>query len=120
MKQISVIAISFLLSIAAFANGGTNNSNTTTVQLTGFVVDDRNNETLAGATVYVDGKRYYSDLDGNFSISDVKAGKCQIKVELISYQPVTIEIEVNKNANVIIPLPQISSAAKETNIALVQ
>ena len=119
MRTILTFAVSVLLSVSAFAN----------VQLTGSIVDDKNQETLAGVAVYVDGKKYYSDFDGNFSISDIKPGKHQIKVELISYEPATIEIEVNQDENININLFQMSYQAtsiadinetKTQDIALVQ
>ena len=117
MKSILILATSMLLSVPVFA--GANNENevkTTTpvsavndvktVQLTGSVMDHKNNETLVGATVYVDGKKYYSDLDGNFCISDIKPGKYQVKVEFISYKPAVVEVDVNKNEKVNIYLNQ--------------
>jgi len=76
------------------------------LQLTGTVVDDKNNETLAGASILVDGKKYYSDLDGNFTISDVKPGKYELTVELISYEPVSIEVDLSQNQQVNIGLLQ--------------
>lgn len=76
------------------------------LQLTGTVVDDKNNETLAGASILVDGKKYYSDLDGNFTISDVKPGKYELTVELISYEPVSIEVDLSRNQKVNIGLLQ--------------
>ena len=113
MKSILILVASVLVSVSAFAADTSVEKkcekNVKTVQLTGSIMDDKNQETLAGATVYVDGKKYYSDLDGNFSISDVKAGKCQIKVELISYKPVVVEVDVNKDENINISLLQISS-----------
>ena len=81
-------------------------TNVKTVQLTGSIMDDKNKETLAGATVYVDGKKYYSDLDGNFCISDMKPGKYQIKVELISYKAAIVEVDVNKYKEININLLQ--------------
>ena len=99
-KSILIFAVSVLLSVSSFAN------TVKTVQLTGSVVDDKNKETLAGATIYVDGKKYYSNLDGDFSISDMKPGKYQIKVEFISYKPVVVEVDVNKNERININLPQ--------------
>ena len=118
-KSILILVVSLLLSVSAFAND--NAKNVEKVQLTGSVVDDNNNEALAGATVYVDGKKYYSDLDGNFSISDIKPGKYQIKVEFISYKTVTVEAEVNKDENINISLFQMShNPAMEKNIALLQ
>ena len=106
-RTILIFAAFVLLSVSAFANTGEKSEKSMeTVQLTGSVIDDKNKETLAGATIYVDGKKYYSNLDGNFSISDMKPGKYQIKVEFISYKPVVVEIDVNKNEKININLPQ--------------
>ncbi len=106
-KSILVLVLSVMLSASTFANVDKNSQNKLEkVQLTGSIMDNKNNETLAGAAVYVDGKKYYSDLDGNFFISDIKPGKYQIKVELISYKPVIMEIDVNKDEKININLPR--------------
>ncbi len=80
--------------------------NTQALQLTGSVVDEENKETLAGATISINGKKYYSDLEGKFSIPDVNPGKYEITIELISYKPCTMEIDLSKNRNIHIPLLQ--------------
>ncbi len=103
-KTILTLLILIFVSVSAFAD--VDKKNMETVQLTGSVVDDKNKELLAGAVVYLDGKKYYSDLDGNFSICDVKPGKYQIKVELISYKSVIMEIDVNKDEKININLAQ--------------
>jgi len=106
-KTILILATFVLFSVSAFANIEENSEeNIEMVQLTGSVLDDKNKEALAGATIYVDGKKYYSNLDGDFSISDMKPGKYQIKVEFISYKPVVMEIDVNKNEKININLLQ--------------
>lgn len=106
-KSILILVASVLLSVSAFASMEKNSEkNVGTVQLTGSIVDDKNKEALAGATIYVDGKKYYSNLDGNFSISDIKPGKHQIKVEFISYKPVIMEIDINKDEKININLLQ--------------
>ncbi|MDR1678475.1 MAG: carboxypeptidase-like regulatory domain-containing protein [Prevotellaceae bacterium] len=114
MKSIVILAASVLLSVAAFANS--NEANQKTVQLNGFVIDKENNEELVGAAIIVDGKKYYSDLDGNFSITNLKPGKCQIKVEFISYEPVVIEMDINKDETISVNLQQTSSSPIEENI----
>ena len=86
MKTLLLIASSLLISFSALA--GTKESKDVekvsesqpnapvemvqTLQLTGSVIDKKNNETLAGAAIVVDGKKYYSNLDGDFSIEGVK------------------------------------------------
>ena len=106
-KSILIFSVFVLLSVSAFADTKKDSEkNVKMVQLTGSVVDDKNKEALAGATIYVAGKKYYSNLDGDFSIPDIKPGKYQIKVEFISYKPVVVEIDVNKNEKININLPQ--------------
>ena len=119
MKSILVLAASLLISVTAFAETDKSNNkkvmenesvalieNVNVLQLTGSVVDEKNKETLAGATILVDGKKYYSDLDGNFSINDVTPGKYQVVVELISYEPVLMEVNLTGNHNLNIGLLQ--------------
>ena len=118
-KPLLLIAASLLISISASA-GYDNNSekktgealavaqveNASVLQLTGTVVDHRNNETLAGVSIVVDGKKYYSDLEGNFAIQDVKPGKYELIVELISYEPVSMEIDLRRDEALQIGLSQ--------------
>jgi len=119
MKSVLVFAASLLFSVSIFANTDLKNDekvketksvtvveNVNALQLTGLVVDEKNKETLAGAAILVDGKKYYSDLDGKFSIADVKPGKYELRVELISYEPVSMEIDLTKNQNLHISLLQ--------------
>ena len=118
MKPILVLAVSILISVTAFAESEKSNNkikdnesvtiveSVNALQLTGLVVDEKNNETLAGATILVDGKKYYSDLDGNFSINDVIPGKYKLIVELISYEPVSMEVDLTKNQKLNIGLLQ--------------
>ena len=51
-------------------------------------------------------EKYYSDLDGKFIIPDVKAGKYALQVELISYEPVSMEVELTTNQELQISLQQ--------------
>ena len=119
MKSVLVLAVSLLISITAFAETDKSNNkkvketeavalteSVNALQLTGSVVDEKNKETLAGATILVDGKKYYSDLDGNFSINDVTPGKYKMVVELISYEPISLEVDLNNNRNLNISLHQ--------------
>ena len=106
-----MFACALLISVSAFASTDRKSENknketTSVLQLTGSVVDDKNKETLAGAAIIVDGKKYYSDLDGQFTITDVNPGKHEVKVELISYEPYVIEIDLTKNQKLNVSLLQ--------------
>lgn len=122
MKTVLVIGISLLMTTSAFANSNISNNkevkksnetelvanvaSTESLQLTGVVVDKKNNETLAGASILVDGRKFYSDLDGKFSVNDVKPGKYEIVVELISYEPISMQVDLSKNQSLNINLNQ--------------
>lgn len=119
VKPILFIAASLILSLSAYA--GTDKSterkseashavaqieNVAAVALTGTIIDEQSNETLAGVSILVDGKKYYSDLDGNFAIADVKPGKYRLTVELISYEPISVDVDLVYDESVQIGLQQ--------------
>lgn len=117
MKTIFVLIAAVLLSIPSFAGNDKIEKNVKShisetvenmnmVDISGSVIDNKSNELLAGATIFIDGNKYYSDLDGKFSVSDLKPGKHTVRVELISYQPSEVEIELAKNQKINIVLEQ--------------
>ena len=77
-----------------------------TVNLTGSIFDSKYDETLPGASITIEGKKYYSDLSGSFSIPNLKKGKYSVTVDFISYQPQTVEIDLIENENLNIELKQ--------------
>jgi hypothetical protein len=74
--------------------------------LKGMVSDKLTKETLAGATITANGQKVYTDLDGNFSISNVCGGKCQLKISLISYKEQTVEVNTNNPESLQVKLEQ--------------
>lgn len=117
MKTVLVLFAAVLLSVSAYANDKKadknvkNNAievveNVQTVDVTGSVIDNKSQESLAGAAITINGIKYYSDLDGNFAVSDLKPGKYTVKVELISYQPSEKEINIQKDEKLNIGLVQ--------------
>lgn len=68
--------------------------------LSGKVVDAKSGETLMGSTVVVDDNTNLAastDLDGNFTIPKVPAGKHKVKVRYIGYQEKQDDVEVKPN-----------------------
>ncbi len=119
MKTLFILTLSLFVSISASADTDSKKSaktneiesissveNITAMHIFGVVLDEKSNETLAGATIVVDGKKYYSDLDGNFSVYNVKPGNYEMVVELISYEPITLVVDPVKNQIVNINLHQ--------------
>ena len=48
----------------------------------------------------------YSDLDGNFMIPNLQSGKHTLRIELISYEPIEMEINLLSDKNININLIQ--------------
>lgn len=78
----------------------------TTKSLNGLVLDKLTSESLAGAVITVNGQKVYSDLDGNFTLSNICEGKCEIKVSLISYKEQTLEVDTKNLKSLKIQLSQ--------------
>lgn len=74
--------------------------------LGGKVYDPVCREALSGATVTVDGKPYYSGLDGRFYVSQLNPGKHTVCVDFISYQSLTMEIDLRASRELEIELKQ--------------
>lgn len=74
--------------------------------LKGIVYDAKFDESLSGATITVDGKKYYSDLSGQFSISQLTKGKHLVTVNFVSYQPQTVEVDLDNTNELKIQMKQ--------------
>lgn len=96
--------------------------------LEGFVIDKKNNETLIGASVTIDGssKGTITNIDGQYRISGILPGKHYLSVSFIGYYPQIVEqilIEADKTTlvNVLLDAQDVSidelvvSAKKRTN-----
>jgi len=77
-----------------------------TAVLRGMVFDKITNETLAGAAITANGKKVYTDLDGNFTLPNLCGEKCQLKISFISYEEQTIEIDADNTQSLQIKLQQ--------------
>lgn len=75
--------------------------------LSGTVYDPNENEVLSGASIMVDGKKYYSDLSGNFNIPRLSRGKHTVSVNFISYQSQTMEVDLSKDEDIQIAIKQL-------------
>jgi TonB-dependent receptor len=96
-KVISVITVLFVLTLTVgnlFAQ--------TTGRISGKVIDQKNSETLIGATVNIEGttKASATDVDGHYVLSGLAPGKYTILIRYIGYQSKTVsDIEVKAGAN---------------------
>ncbi|MDD4991527.1 MAG: carboxypeptidase-like regulatory domain-containing protein [Paludibacter sp.] len=111
-KKLFIAAVAlglFNLNVSAKDNASTEVKSEVIEQsnvLKGIVSDKLTKETLAGAIITANGQKVYTDLDGNFSISNLCGGKCQIKISLISYKDQTLDIDTNNLQSVHVNLEQ--------------
>jgi len=91
-RNIFTLVLIFFLSLSASAQTGV---------VSGKIVDAKSGDTLMGSTVVIDENNNWAastDLDGNFTIAKVPAGKHRVKVRYIGYQEKQDEVEVNAGA----------------------
>jgi TonB-dependent receptor len=87
-RNIFTLFLVFFFALSATAQTGV---------VSGKIVDAKSGETLMGSTVVIDENTNWAastDLDGNFTIAKVPAGKHKVKVRYIGYQEKEDEIEV--------------------------
>ena len=95
-KLLSVLAITSISLFAAstsFAEGETPIKPVAVSTVSGTVVDITSGETLAGVAVTIEGTdlKVYTDLDGNFTMNDIKPGTYNLILSMISYKNSLIE-----------------------------
>lgn len=112
MKKIFTIALLVLASVTMFAaenaapEAKAAPAVVTTIKVNGIIADKQSNELLAGATITANGQKVYSDLDGQFTLSNIENGKVKITVSLISYEDQSFEIDAQKASTLKIELKQ--------------
>ena len=110
---ILIVAITFLAfnGIQAAEKETSNNSNTATTvtensTIKGVVLDKLTSETLAGAVITLNGQKIYTDLDGNFQLTNL-TGKSVLKISMISYEDQTINIDPKNTETIKVSLKQL-------------
>jgi len=101
---VSVVAVSFAINNenAASKSKSTETATvapTAAVSISGKVIDLNSGEALAGVEVAIEGsaKKVHTDLDGNFTIENLKPGAYNVIASYISYNKSFIEkLEVGK------------------------
>ena len=105
-KALILSAALFLVCNASAGDEKGNREPAAAYSLQGNVYDPVCRESLSGATITVDGIKYYSDLDGRFFVPELKQGKHTLSVDFISYQSRTMEIDLPASRELNIELKQ--------------
>src|SRR5690554_2160863 len=89
-KRIASLAILILATHSVFAQNAS---------LTGIVTDAETKETIIGGNISLEGTTYraVTDLDGKFTLPSVKAGKYNLIISYMGYQPQTLPVTIQAN-----------------------
>jgi hypothetical protein len=104
MKKAILKSLLFSLLLTYYSVNASNDNppnNTVNTNFQGKVIDKQTGESLVGVVIEVNGTtiKVYSDLEGNYTINGLKAGKYTVVVNYISYRKDIREIEVKENEN---------------------
>jgi len=107
-----VLLLLFLSSLSAIAQNG---------KVRGKITDAKTGEALIGATVLIKGtaRGTTSDLDGNFTIDDLKSGDYALVFQYVSFTPKWVtHVEVKEKGVTVlnIPLQPVSQGLKEVEV----
>lgn len=99
--QLGLLIVALLFSSNLKAEPGLTSSTTKTetsqtadvTELKGSVSDEATSEPLAGVAMQYNGKTYYSDLEGKFSLPIGKTKTGKVDVTLISYQTQQLDLK---------------------------
>ena len=112
MKKVFGIMIMLCIVLSSYASDKNTNENATAssgkmveVYTVKGMVTDEAGESLPGVTVTVNGKKVFTDLDGQFKVSGV-CKDCNIQISMISYQPQTISFDATSQKELKILLKQ--------------
>jgi hypothetical protein len=110
MKKVAcVFASLFAIALSTIADPTTNSAEASAseanhetvaearLSLSGSIYDPNCNEAVSGATITIDGKKYYSDLAGNFQVNELTKGKHTIAVDFVSYQSKTLQVDISES-----------------------
>ncbi|KAB2825007.1 MAG: carboxypeptidase-like regulatory domain-containing protein [Bacteroidales bacterium] len=105
LLSVFVVNVSMMAKEAAPAKKAETAVVTSVSEIKGMVFDKSTKETLAGASVLINGKKVYTDLDGNFTIP-ATTGKCELKISMISYEDKVMTVNLNGQSSLKIELNQ--------------
>lgn len=94
--------LTFILILGTFALSNADNSVIKKI-VSGKVIDKASGEEIAGAEIKIDGKTFYTDLNGNFSTT-IDISKPNAIVKYISYKSTNITLDPLSYNTIVIEL----------------
>lgn len=113
LQKLMATVVALTISFAAFAQTG---------KITGKVIDQKNGEELIGVSVSVEGTSFgaSTDLEGKFTIINLKPGKYNLNVSYVGYikkQMAGVEVKGGETTTINVSL---AASSKELNEVVVQ
>ena len=114
-RMVLVLVLGLLITMNGFATDKVRDDKTTKSEvenvdamymLNGTIVDGKTNEAVSGATITINGTKYYSDFSGNFSVPSLSKGSYHVSVDFISYQSQKLQVVVGNHENLTIQIEQ--------------
>src|SRR5574344_467378 len=110
--QIGLLAVALLCSSSLMAEPGLTpttvkpeaSQTIASTDLKGSVTDEKTSEPLAGVALQFNGKTYYSDLEGTFSLPVGKNKTGNLDVTMISYQAQQVDLTASSGEDLKITL----------------
>lgn len=84
IKKLCAASFLLLITLKVFSQGGS---------ISGVIIDKNNGEAIVGATILLGEslKGTSTDIDGNYTLKNVPAGKHDLKISFISYESITVK-----------------------------
>jgi len=110
-KRIASLAIFILATHSVYAQNGT---------VEGLLTDAATKETIIGGNVSLEGTSYraVTDIDGKFSMSNVKGGSYNLIITYIGYQPQTVAVNVSNGKATVINIALKSESTQMESVTI--
>ena len=102
MKALTIIATILISTSILFASNEETPASIATTSISGQVIDKVTGEALAGVKIQLnnsDNTIVYTDLDGNFKLTNLTPGEHEIKSTLISYNTANVVVDCKNKSN---------------------
>lgn len=93
-----------------------------TGSISGTIIDARTKEAIIGGSVFIQETQQgtSTDIEGNFSIKNVKPGTYNLKVSYVAYQTVTIPVTVEADKTAVVKVDMSEEASELTEVVVME
>lgn len=109
-KTVITLALAFALGASSFAKDATTTASSiapsapTNYVVKGQIIDFETKEALTGVAIEINNQKIYTDFDGNFEVTNVCDGKCEMSLNMISYRNKTVVVNTKNDVDIMIEM----------------